>query len=944
MSQKKRPMIPSRQEPPAPATAPGLSLVMIVKDEEAHLERALASAAPLVDEIIVVDTGSTDRSPEIAESFGAKVFRHPWENDFAKHRNQALDHASGQWCLQLDADEELDRSTCGELKRLLAAPRAAAFLVEIRNLTPAGGYTSFSWPRLFARRPGTRYWRRVHNQLKVDGPVARSPLRIIHHGYAGDPEHLRARQERRVAMVQRWVQDEPGNWEAHRYLAQTLVAEPEQRRKAVAHARRALDLAREQGVGREGLSGAFLPLLQGLGAMERFAEMEGPARAWAELLPGHPDPWLFLCRCSFFRGRYQQALEAARRFIRLQERVAHNPGALAGVENSTAPLLDSVLVIWLASARKLEREPEAEAARSLISARPDCRRLLETADGLVSESEPREPLKPGPRPQKGGARILSVYCGHDANLCLLEDGEPVLVTEKERFTRVKHDSGSLEGLVAKVLADQGWDPRSIDLVVINPFVHPSGPGQGAPWELTGKPFTGHPDYLRPDWRGEAEARTSRHRIHMLGRRMDCLAVDHHLAHAALALFTSPFEQAAVLSADGGGDERYLALAWGSGSRIEWIEYDWGRQKQRDHSELNIGSTWASIGQHNFGYRRLEGAGKLMGLASYAEPDPDLMDHLLRHMSFYWPYPFPTGLFRQPVRLGPRDPFAQALAATLQHVTTGLLLGAAERAREMTGAKHVCLTGGCAMNCLANSAVHHSGLFEDSFVPAQPHDGGLALGQALFAWHHLWGNRRRPRAWSPYLGTDTGPAPEGCQDEIVSALVEGLTVGVCFGRAESGPRALGHRSILADPRNGSVRELLNNRVKNREWFRPFAPVVLSEHYDNWFSQRVPSRYMSYTAMVRESRRQEIPGVVHVDGSARPQLLERGHDPFLHSVLEEFHRRSGVPILLNTSFNCQEPLVDSAEQARRTWKGSGLDVLVTSEGVQRKAPGLGRTATG
>lgn len=944
MAKKNRPKSSGREKGPSPTAPASLSLVMIVKDEEANLARALASAASLADEIVVVDTGSTDRSPEIAESFGAKVFRHQWEDDFAKHRNQALDHATGDWCLQLDADEELARSGAKEIKRLLAAPRAAAYLVEIRNLTPTGGHTSFFWPRLFGRRPGTRYWRRVHNQLKVDGPVAMSGLRIIHYGYAGAPETLRARQERRIAMIQRWVRDEPGNWEAHRYLAQTLAAEPKLRRKAAAHARRALELARDAGVGPEGLSGAYLPLLQALGAMERFQEMEGPARDWAELLPEHPDPWLFLCRCRFFLGHHQQALEAARRFVLLQERVAREPGGLAGVENATAPLLDSVLVIWLAAARELGEPDEAEAVMGRISARPDSRRLLKAADGLVPASAPQARHIPGPRARKKGARILSLYCGHDANLCLLEDGRPVLVTEKERLTRVKHDSGSLEGLLERVLADQGWEPDSIDLVVVNPYVRPSGDGERPPWELAGKTFTSRDDYLRPDWRGEPEARTSRHHIRLLGRRLDCLAMDHHLAHAALALFTSPFSEAAVISADGGGDERYLALAAGRDNRIEWIEYDWGRAKQRDHSELNIGSAWASIGQYNFGYKRLEGAGKLMGLASYAEPDPALSEHMLRHMRFYWPYPFPTGLFRQPARLDPRDPFAQSLAASLQEVTTSLFLGAAQRAREATGCEHVCMTGGCAMNCLANSAVHHSGLFEDSFVPAQPHDGGLALGQALFAWHHLWGNQRRPRAWSPYLGTDAGPAPEGTQEDIVSALMEGATVGVCFGRAESGPRALGHRSILADPRDGSVRDLLNNSVKNREWFRPFAPVVLAEHYDQWFGEPVPSRYMSYTASVRESRRQHIPGVVHVDGSARPQLLGPEDDPFLRSVLEEFYRRTGVPILLNTSFNCQEPLVDSARQARETWRRSGLEVLVTSEGLQRKDSGLGRTATG
>ncbi|MEW5723316.1 MAG: carbamoyltransferase C-terminal domain-containing protein [Thermodesulfobacteriota bacterium] len=541
-------------------------------------------------------------------------------------------------------------------------------------------------------------------------------------------------------------------------------------------------------------------------------------------------------------------------------------------------------------------------------------------------------------------RLLSLYYGHDANLCLLEDGRPALVLEKERFTRVKHDQGHLNEILPLVLREYGWTPASIDLVVINPYCRATRGGQEFKWDLRGPTYLQDPDYNRPGWSGPPEKRISRHEVRLLGRSYDCVAVDHHLAHAAGALFTSPFHEAGILSADGGGDERYCALAYGRGGRIEWLEYDWGLDRAADFSLLNIGSTWASIGEYNFGFQRLEGAGKLMGLSSYAAPDPVLVEHVRRHALYYWFYPFPAMLFGQPLGLDPKAGFAQKLAAALQEYTRGMYLSAAERLSKLMDTGHLCLTGGCSMNCLANTAVHLSGLFQDTYVPAQPHDGGLALGQALFVWHHLLGHQRALGSWSPYLGTAiAGPEPLEAVDEIVQALLENKTVGLAYGQAESGPRALGHRTILADPRRPDIKDHLNNHVKHREWFRPYAPVVLCEHYHEWFEENVPSRYMSYMATVRPDKRGQVPGVTHVDGTARPQVLEPGHDRLFRAVLERWREETGVPILLNTSFNCQEPLVDTEEQALATWRRTGLDVLVTPSGIRYKsAPG--RTVRG
>jgi len=528
-------------------------------------------------------------------------------------------------------------------------------------------------------------------------------------------------------------------------------------------------------------------------------------------------------------------------------------------------------------------------------------------------------------------RILSLYFCHDSNICLLEDGKPVLVLEKERITRKKHDQGHMIDIVEKTLKDHDWDPASIDLVVINPFCRPTLNNEFFRWEVRGDSYESNPDYRKSKWEGPAEDRYSEHRVKLFNREYDCLAVDHHLAHMAGAFFASPFNRSGILSADGGGDFRYCALGYGLENRIEWIEYDWGMEKNLDFSELNIGSTWASIGQGNFGYERLEGAGKLMGLSSYESAPDVLIDHIMRHALFYWPYPFPSYLFNHEQQLDPKNKFAQQLAAALQAFTTKMFLVAAKRLKDNKDVDNLCLTGGCAMNCISNSVVHLSGLFKDTFVPAQPHDGGLALGQALFAWHHVLGNTRNPKALSPFLGTDIGDISINADDDIIHALLEGKTVGVAFGKAESGPRALGHRSILADPRKNDIKDHINNHIKHREWFRPFAPIISAEDYGGWFSESVPSRYMSYAATVKPDKQNKVPGIVHVDGTARPQIVTEEEYPFFHALLKKWKHESNVPILLNTSFNSREPLVDTEEQAFNTWRRTGLDMLVTPSGI-------------
>ncbi len=336
---------------------PRISLVMIAKDEQANLPRALESAARFVDEIILVDTGSTDRTVQIAESYGAKVHHHPWQGDFSLHRNQALSYAGGDWCLQLDADEALDPAGGPLLRELAAAPEVMAYWVTIENVFSTGERTSFRWPRFFRRHPQVRYTRRVHNVLEVPGPVQPSTLRILHYGYDGDQSQ---RQARRLAMIRQWVAQEPDNWEAHYYLAQTLVAQPETVEEAVREALGSLELARGAGVtDPRQLSRIYLPLAQGLNILERHHDSLEHCGAWAALVPIHPDPYLYLGRAQYALEMLEDACRSLEIFCRLHGRYRDTPAALHGFEVKTQGLIYSALVIWLVAEWRLGRRQRA---------------------------------------------------------------------------------------------------------------------------------------------------------------------------------------------------------------------------------------------------------------------------------------------------------------------------------------------------------------------------------------------------------------------------------------------------------------------------------------------------------------------------------------------------------------------------------------------------------
>ena len=594
-------------------------------------------------------------------------------------------------------------------------------------------------------------------------------------------------------------------------------------------------------------------------------------------------------------------------------------------------------------------------------------------------------------------RVLGISAHfHDSAAALVEDGVVVAAAQAERFSRVKHDASFPRCAVAFCLGRAGGAPDAVvyyekpllkfERVLSTAFaVAPAG----------FKAFTtAMPAWLRQKlWvPREIETELRAAGCDVRGRVRFC---GHHEAHAASAFFPSPFERAAVLTIDGVG---------------EWSTATWGRglgAALRLEAELrfphSLGLLYSAFTYH-CGFRVNSGEYKLMGLAPYGEPRYrdlilgkllDLRDDGSFRLN---PVYFDTlkgqrmtgerfsRLFGGPPR-APDGAITQRecdLARSIQEVTEEIVLRMARHVHRATGERNLCLAGGVALNCVANGRLLREGPFERIWVQPAAGDAGGALGAALAYYHGAAGGARRADGArdamsGAFLGPDHDdetaaaalaargvPAERlGGPDEVARRIAErvagGAVVGVVQGRAEYGPRALGARSILADPRSPDMQALLNRRIKFRESFRPFAPVVLAERASEYFDLPCASPYMLFTAPVAAGRRgasaagstlserlravrSDIPAVTHVDGSARVQTVDRRENPFLHRVLSEFDRLTGCPVLINTSFNVRgEPPVCHPREAIEGFLATGIDMLVLGSYVAEKSalpPGLAR----
>ena len=582
---------------------------------------------------------------------------------------------------------------------------------------------------------------------------------------------------------------------------------------------------------------------------------------------------------------------------------------------------------------------------------------------------------------------------HDSAAALVRDGDIVAAAQEERFTRKKHDSRFPAHAVEFCLAQAGARLTDLDYVVFydKPFLK---------FERLLETYIAFaPAGLRsfqmaiPLWVREKLFQKSL--LHDELKRLGefdwmnrLLFAEHHQSHAASAFYPSPFDEALILTMDGVGEWATTSVGLGRGNHLEIIK--------EIHFPHSLGLLYSAFTYYT-GFKVNSGEYKLMGLAPYGTPryTQKILDHIIDlkpdgsfHLNLDY-FNYCTGLtmtnrkFDALFEGPPRKPdqlltqHHMDLAASVQEVLEEVILRMTRSLASETGSKNLCLAGGVALNCVANGKILRDGRFERIWIQPASGDAGGALGAALAAYH-LFQNQPRQicgcgdRMHGSYLGpefsqtdiqqrlTKLGAKYEVLDEselleKCVDALMDEKALGWFQGRMEFGPRALGARSILADPRSPRMQSILNLKVKFRESFRPFAPSVMREHVAEWFDLDSDSPYMLLVADVVESRRKlmtpeqqklfgieklnvprsDIPAVTHVDYSARVQTVHRETNPRYHALIERFNQRTGCPVIVNTSFNVRgEPIVGTPEDAFRCFMGTGIEVLAVGNCLLRK----------
>lgn len=560
--------------------------------------------------------------------------------------------------------------------------------------------------------------------------------------------------------------------------------------------------------------------------------------------------------------------------------------------------------------------------------------------------------------------ILGLTTLSESAASLIRDGEIVAAAEEERFSRRKHHIGFPYKAMQYCLNEAGisiadvahvglyWKPwilrqkvvQTLKSLAMSRDMFKARVARGVTQVGDSYPrMLRYPHHIRKHFG------PSNFKFHFL---------EHHLCHAASAFYVSPFDRAAILTMDGAGEDTTTLFALGEGIRIKRL-----KRIKLPHS---LGQFYSAV--TNFlGFDMLCGdEWKVMGLAAYGAPDYydffsqqvlrvngnhdfhlniRLLDHHLAKR-----YQFSKELVKTlgPARRPNEDLTArhQNIAASAQRAFEDAALHLLNGLHEETGEENLCLAGGCALNSVANGRIMKESPFKRFFIQPAAGDAGCSLGAALLIHHRLLGQPRRLQMKHAYYGPSyrseecaaalhrAGLTFETLPDEallprVADMIAQGSIIGWFQGRMEFGPRALGNRSFLADPRRADMRELLNKKVKLREWFRPLAPSMLEEVANEIFGRPHDDPFMVTVLSVAEGQQARIPAVVHVDGTARPQTVSRKTNPRYWQLIREFQCLTGVPMLLNTSFNIQEPIVCSPEDAIKTFQGASFDALVLED---------------
>lgn len=573
--------------------------------------------------------------------------------------------------------------------------------------------------------------------------------------------------------------------------------------------------------------------------------------------------------------------------------------------------------------------------------------------------------------------VLGLNAYHaDSSAAIFVNGELLAATEEERFRRVKHWAGFPTEAIKFCLKEANCTLADVTAITI-------GRDPSAKWDRKARFVIQHP---RAAWSMWSQRSANKDDIEKLHERFEEVEpsvdvemvnakiqfIEHHRSHLASAFFSSPFEEAAVLSIDGSGDFTTTMMARGKGTDIEVLD-------SLDFP-ASVGLFYTAFTQY-LGFPHYGDEYKVMGLAPYGTPRfQEQVATFLPIEEGGW-YRFPMkdyrldgGVVSYPNNLpmvaplfgarfeevfGPTrkkgEPLTQAhmdLAASVQRHCEEVIFHLLRGLHEETGLDRVCIAGGVAQNSVANGKVTRNTPFKEVYIPSAGHDAGISMGSAQYHIHAGLGQPRVPSLKRAHTGcrfsneeVETFLKSEGVEyvrygsdaelyDVVSDALVDGKVIGWFNGRAEFGPRALGGRSIIVDPRRSDAKDLLNSKIKRRESFRPFAPSILSEHVKEWFELDEPVPFMEKVFPIRPERRTEIPAVTHVDGSGRLQSVYADVTPRYHALISAFHTKSGVPILLNTSFNENEPIVNAPAHAYACYARTSMDMLVMENCVVRR----------
>jgi carbamoyltransferase len=576
--------------------------------------------------------------------------------------------------------------------------------------------------------------------------------------------------------------------------------------------------------------------------------------------------------------------------------------------------------------------------------------------------------------------ILGINAYHgDSSACLLRDGELIAAAEEERFRRIKHWAGFPSEAIKYCLREAGISVADLDHVALNQDARANLWRKFA-FSLRNRPGLGMVfDRIR-NRRKRSNVREDLARASGGQYRGEIHAVEHHLAHMSSAFHVSPFDEADVVSVDGFGD--FASAAWGRGQGSEIVIDD------KVYFPHSLGIFYQAMTQW-LGFPRYGDEYKVMGLAPYGQPTClaemrrivrlqddgsfrlalEFFRHHREKIEYQWENGEPVvGKLFTPILselLGPareegedlaqRHKDAACSAQAMYEEAFFHLLDALHRRR---GSRNLALAGGCAMNSVANGKVLHKSPYKRVYVQSAAGDAGGAVGAAFTAWHSLGGRRgfvMDHAQWGPQFSREDIQGllerlrPEldrqGCSVELIAdedalcrktaiAISEGKVIGWFQGRMEWGPRALGNRSIVCDPRRADMKDVLNLKIKRRESFRPFAPSILREAVPAWFETDDDVPFMMQVYQIRQEKRHAIPAVTHVDGSGRLQTVHRHTNPRYYRLIESFRDLTGIPLLLNTSFNENEPVVCRPEEALDCFLRTKLDVLVLQDWFIRR----------